>query len=121
MNRISSFVVAGVVLGFGVFSTLSNSSAQNCAGEFRIKLAQWSADQNRLWVDGCGTSGSHTVVVVNAKNHEHVVGSVPVYRGGWTLRINAPASIPCSVFAEQSDGQSEEMDVKHAPKDCAGS
>ena len=95
-------------------------SAQNCAGEFRIKLAQWSADQNRLWIDGCGTGGTHTVKVVNADNHEQVVGSVAVYRGGWTLRVNEPSSIPCRVYAEQSDGQNEEVAVEQAPQNCIG-
>jgi PKD repeat protein len=69
-----------------------------------------------LDVSGSGTRGE-TVTLSNADTTVFL-GSDTVGRDGWSVEIRHPGSVPCRVFALQSDGQFAERDVRRAPSDC---
>ncbi|MEJ2454194.1 MAG: PKD domain-containing protein [Candidatus Thiodiazotropha sp.] len=67
-------------------------------------------------IRGSGTRGA-TVTVSNADTSDFI-GSDNVGRHGWHVEVRNPTSVPCRVFALQSDGQFAESDVRDAPSDC---
>ncbi len=67
-------------------------------------------------MSGSGRRGE-TVTVSNADTSADI-GSDRVGRSGWSIEIRHPSSVPCRVRAEQSDGRSDERDVRGAPRDC---
>lgn len=84
---------------------------------FTISEAKWDSDKNRIKVKGKGKK-DETVTVTNADTGV-LVGDDDVNRKGkWKVRQYNPTSVPCKVRAEQSDGQSAVMALKHAPADC---
>jgi len=107
-----SFVLYSV---FVMILASTDANADNA--EFIIEKAKWDADKNRIEVKGRGSDGQ-TVTVTNAANIDIVIGEDVVDDDKWRVRDKNPASIPCRVRAEQSDGQSDEMDVRNAPADC---
>ena len=112
-----SFVLFSV---FVIILASTNASADNNSGgnaEIRIDEAKWDASKNRIEVKGRGADGE-TVTVTNAGNINIVIGDDVVDGDKWRVRDENPASVPCRVRAEQSDGQSAEMDVSNAPADC---
>lgn len=85
--------------------------------EFKIDEATWSAKKSRLTIKGEGRDGKK-VTVTNAGSNK-VIGKDKVDDDGdWKIRIRRPDSVPCRVRAEQSDGESDERNVKGAPKNC---
>jgi len=112
-----SFVLFSV---FVIILASTDVNADNNSGgnaEFRIDEAKWDARKNRIEVKGRGADGE-TVTVTNAGNINIVIGDDVVDGDKWRVRDENPASVPCRVRAEQSDGQSAEMDVSNAPADC---
>ncbi len=83
---------------------------------FSIDSARWSERRARLDISGSGTRGE-TVTVSNAATSAFL-GSDRVGRRGWEVEVRNPDSVPCRVFAVQSDGQYAERDVRNAPSDC---
>ena len=100
---------------------LFTSAATNAlAGDDELVLGktEWKAERSRLIMKGEGKDGE-TVTVTNAGTGD-VLGSRTVSDHKWRLVKRNPASIPCRVQAEQSDGQVAERDVDNAPADCVG-
>ncbi|MET0065220.1 MAG: PKD domain-containing protein [Candidatus Thiodiazotropha sp.] len=90
------------------------------SSSFSIDSARWNERRNRLEVRGSGSSGA-MIEIFNADSNEQL-GSSQVGRKSWSYINRNPDRIPCRVRAEQSDGASDERDVKYAPSDCdAGS
>ena len=86
------------------------------SNQFTIDKAYWSERRGRLEVSGEGASGE-TVTVSNADTTAIIASDEVGYRG-WRIRLRSPQSVPCRVFASQSDGQFAERAVKNAPSDC---
>ncbi|MEJ2693146.1 MAG: hypothetical protein P8166_08845, partial [Candidatus Thiodiazotropha sp.] len=63
-------------------------------------------------VRGDGRRGE-TVAVSNAATSA-LIGDDRVGRDGWKVEVRHPDSVPCRVFARQSDGQTAERDVSGA-------
>jgi len=84
--------------------------------EFKIEKAKWKAEESRLTIKGEGED-ERTVTVTNAETSA-LIGTDSVDDDEWRVRDRNPASVPCRVRAEQSDGQSDERDVEDAPADC---
>ncbi|MGD8932622.1 MAG: hypothetical protein PVI52_08625 [Chromatiales bacterium] len=59
------------------------------------------------------------VTVTNADTGEFI-DSDRVYRSSWSIRQSMNNNVPCSVRAEQSDGQVATAPVANAPSDCDG-
>jgi hypothetical protein len=97
--------------------TLSLAGGVSAEDEFKIEEAKWDDEKARLTVKGEGTEDGLTVTVSNANNFV-VIGSDSVDDEKWKVREYGPATIPCRVAAEQSDGQSAERNVEDAPDDC---
>ncbi len=94
---------------------ISTSWAGN--DEFKIKEAEWKNEKGKLVVKGKGQNGN-TVTVNNADTFIPI-GSTSVNDGKWKIVVKNPSSVPCSVIAEQSDGQlAKKKDVDHAPSNC---
>ncbi|HEB83278.1 MAG TPA: hypothetical protein ENJ11_10490, partial [Gammaproteobacteria bacterium] len=91
--------------------------SKDSATTFKIKEAKWESGDNKLEVKGKGTE-DETVTVSNAATGG-VIGDDKVDDDDkWKVKARHLASVPCRIRAEQSDGQSAEMDVKDAPADC---
>ncbi len=86
------------------------------SNNFSIDSARWSERRNRLDVSGSGTRGE-TVTLSNADTTAFIASDT-VGRRGWSVEVRHPGSVPCRVYALQSDGQFAERDVSHAPSDC---
>lgn len=84
--------------------------------DFTIQKAVWRDGLDSLVVGGSGASGK-TVTVSNADTTVFL-GSDSVGLGGWRVRLRDPKSVPCRIFASQSDGQFAERVVEGAPNDC---
>ncbi len=119
------FLIRFIVILFPLL-LISSSAAfadrdrDSSTNAFSIDSASWSERRARLDIRGSGTRGE-TVTVSNADTSDFI-GSDNVGRHGWHVEVNDPASVPCRVFALQSDGQFAESDVRDAPSDCdAGS
>ncbi len=83
---------------------------------FFIEEAVWEAGDERLEIKGVGRDGRE-VTVYNAGSND-VIGNDEVNDGKWRVRDEEPDNVPCRVKAVQSDGQTDEMDVKDAPDNC---
>jgi len=84
---------------------------------FEIESAYWNSEYSRLTVRGKGRD-DREVVVTNAGASETLIGSDSVDDDKWRVRVYQLAEVPCRVRATQSDGESDERDVKYAPADC---
>ncbi len=84
---------------------------------FKIDSAKWDSEDSKLKIKGEGRDG-RTVTVSNAGTLA-LIGTDEVDDDDWRVRRRNPASVPCRVRAEQSDGQWDERDVEEAPPDCA--
>ena len=107
--RLCSGCAAVFILALGL-------SGVTWADDFRIEETKWDAEKNRIQVKGKGRNG-RTVTVTNADTGA-LVGSDQVDDDKWRVRQYSPASVPCRVRAEQSNGDSDEKNIKDAPADC---
>lgn len=89
---------------------------ESASNHFSIDSASWSARRERLSVSGTGKR-EETVTLSNAGTTAQL-GEDRVDREGWSIRLRHPHSVPCRVFALQSDGRFAERSVDHAPSDC---
>jgi len=85
---------------------------------FTISQARWDQRRDTLTVSGSGTYRAR-VTVSNADSGE-VIGTDRVYRSSWSVRDRIRRNVPCTVQAEQSDGQVATAAVDNAPSDCDG-
>jgi hypothetical protein len=83
-----------------------------------IDRASWDSREDRLSVSGTGQSWER-VSVTNADTGEFI-DSDRVYRSSWSIRESMSGNLPCTVRAEQSDGQVVTSPVANAPSDCDG-
>jgi len=113
LNNIAIFISLLLLLGAG--PALADRP-EGGSGVFTIDSASWSQRRQTLTVSGRGTRGE-TVTVSNADTSA-IIGSDRVGRSGWSVEARNPASVPCRVFASQSDGQFAERNVSGAPNDC---
>lgn len=120
------FLISYILILFS-FLLISSSAAfadrhradryqDSSSNTFAIDSARWSERRARLDIRGSGTRGA-TVTVSNADTSDFI-GSDNVGRHGWHVEVRNPTSVPCRVFALQSDGQFAESDVRDAPSDC---
>jgi hypothetical protein len=98
------------------FADSDESSQTQTVVDFKIDSARWDADKSRLEVRGTGQNGQ-AVAVTNAVTSA-LVGTTDVSRSSWRLRERSLTSVPCSVLATQSDGQTAILDIRNAPTDC---
>ena len=98
-----------------VFSILISFSVHAEDG-FKLEEAKWDAEKARLTVKGEGIDGE-TVTVSNAGD-DTFIGNDLVEDNKWRVRISSPETVPCRVRVIQSDGASDEKDVKDAPENC---
>ncbi|NOQ90667.1 MAG: PKD domain-containing protein [Gammaproteobacteria bacterium] len=118
-NRSLNYLAIFTVILFFILSATSGAAnaARSGSDSFTIEGAKWDARKNRIEVKGRGNDGQ-TVTVTNAGDINKVIGEDAVDHDKWRVRSENPASIPCRVRAEQSDGKSAEKDVSNAPADC---
>ncbi|MEN8179618.1 MAG: cytochrome C [Pseudomonadota bacterium] len=107
---------AAILLNISTASLADPSTKSVKITPFEVTSASWDARKSSLRAKGTGQSGE-TVSVVNATTLDPV-GSSSVERSRWSVTSNDPSSVPCSLKATQSDGQSVIVDVNHAPADC---
>ncbi|MCB1866803.1 MAG: hypothetical protein KDG50_15400 [Chromatiales bacterium] len=102
-----------------IASVLSLAAAGVAYGDddLRIRSAQWRADEARLSVRVRAEEGDR-LTVVNAADHDQVLGSRRLRDEEWTLRVSDPSPVPCRVRVERSGGGSVERDVENAPSNC---
>ena len=116
----TTFLTIAVMILFTTALLISVDTKAHDDGDnessFKIKEAKWDKDKNRLTIKGKGDK-NRDITVTNADTGTFI-GTDEVDDGKWRVRISDPASVPCRVRAEQSDGQSDEKDVKDAPDDC---
>jgi hypothetical protein len=105
---ITSLVSTGAYAGWS--GTWSGSN-------FRIDEARWNNEYKRLYVKGKGDRGE-IVTVINANTGAFIGDDSLGYDDEWEVRVYDMANPPCRVLAKQSDGQSDERDVRDAPSDC---
>lgn len=120
-NRLSLKGVSSIVSGISVFLLLLFiifiPFEKAVAGDgFKIEEAKWDDEKSRLKVKGKGKDGL-TVTLSNAST-ANSLGTTEVDDEKWKFRINNPASVPCRVKVEQSDGKVAEKNVEDAPSDC---
>ncbi len=94
----------------------SSKSSSESVSAFEISSASWNADRSSLRVKGTGERGA-TVSVVNATTMQ-ALGSDNIERSSWRVTSRDPSSVPCSIQATQSDGQTAVLSVANAPADC---
>ncbi|MGB5457372.1 MAG: cytochrome C [Gammaproteobacteria bacterium] len=82
----------------------------------QIDRASWDDERNRLTIRGEGDR-RQTVTVTNADTGE-LIGTDQVDRRDWRVRVRDLASVPCTVSAVQTDGQSDQLAVRGAPANC---
>ncbi len=87
--------------------------------DFSISSASWDNRRATLSVSGTGRDRL-TVTVSNASSSE-AIATDRVERSRWSIRERNLANVPCSVRAEQSDGQVATASVANAPSDCDSS
>ncbi len=109
LRNVKFLAYATVIL----FVALSVTSIDVKAAGFTIEEAKWDAKKNSLTVKGKGDN-SNTVTVSNADTTAFI-GDARVRGSKWRFSLRKPATVPCRVRGEQSDGQSAEMDVSNAP------
>jgi len=83
---------------------------------FRIEEATWNDEYNRLKVKGKGDERK-TITLSNADTGE-VLATKYLRDNEWRIRLYDLDNVPCRVRVEQSNGESDEADVKYAPHDC---
>ncbi|MGB5776176.1 MAG: hypothetical protein WBP89_16100 [Sedimenticolaceae bacterium] len=99
-------------------ATLSWASEHEGSGDrFVIESAYWDAEKSRLTVSGKGRD-NREVVVTNAGASGALIGSDSVDDDKWRVRVYELASVPCSVRATQSNGATDERDIKYRPANC---
>ena len=87
--------------------------------DFRIRLATWKPDKQKLVVKGDRDDGV-AVTVVNAYDPAQVIKTdARVDRDVWRVARKNPTPIPCRVLATTSNGEVLELDVTNAPSNCA--
>lgn len=113
-------VVTCLTLTVGIsavsFADSDESSQTQTVVDFKIDSARWDADKSRLEVKGKGQNGQ-SVTVTNPVTST-LVGTTDVSRSKWRLRERSLTSVPCSVLATQSDGQTAILEIRNAPADC---
>ena len=111
--RQKSLLTAVLAVSFLTMSPLVISSAD---AAFQIDRASWNDERNHLRIRGEGDS-NQTVTVTNAGTGA-LIGTDEVNNQDWRVRVRNLASVPCTVSAVQSDGQSEKRAVRNAPANC---
>jgi hypothetical protein len=114
------FLKKTTVLAVGVSILLTMGLAVDVnAANFSITEAKWDARKNRLEVKGRGERDL-LVTVTNADTGAFVGDDTVDRKSKWRVKVNYnnPASVPCRVRAEQSDGSFAERNVRRAPADC---
>ncbi|MBT8126751.1 MAG: cytochrome C [Gammaproteobacteria bacterium] len=111
--RQKSLLTAVLAVSFLTMSPLVISSAD---AAFQIDRASWDDERNNLRIRGEGDS-NQTVTVTNADTGA-LIGTDEVNNQDWRVRVRNLASVPCTVSAVQSDGQSETRAVRNAPANC---
>ncbi len=118
------FFISSCFLLFNVTSAFADDDeshhsrdySRDSSSSFTIEKASWSDRRKRLEVSGSGNR-RESVTVSNADTSAFI-GEDRVDHGEWSVTVRNPASVPCRVYALQSDGKSVERDVRHAPRDC---
>ncbi|MCU7935374.1 MAG: hypothetical protein KZQ99_10905 [Candidatus Thiodiazotropha sp. (ex Dulcina madagascariensis)] len=85
--------------------------------ELKIEKATWNAKKKRLTIEGKGKEDER-VTVTNAWSGASIGRDNVDDDDEWKVSKKRPSLVPCRVRAE-SDGESDERDVKNAP-DCGG-
>jgi hypothetical protein len=84
--------------------------------DFKIEEARWDREDNLLQVKGKGDA-RRTVTLSNADTGE-ILATRYLRDNDWRIRVYNPENIPCRVRAEQSNGESDERDVRDVPSNC---
>ncbi len=108
---------AVMLLNFPAASLADPHPGTAQSNAFAISSASWSSSKSRLRVSGTGQNGE-SVDVVNAATLASIGSDDVGRRDTWRVTSRNPSSVPCSVQAIQSDGQTAVMDVANAPADC---
>jgi hypothetical protein len=103
-------------VGIPTFAAADDNERDGGSTEFTIYRASWDAERSVIRVSGTGQDGQ-TVVVRNAATGD-LIDRDRVAESGWRIWERDLAAIPCSVQAEQSDGQVVTAGVENAPADC---
>ena len=104
-------------LWLGALMALMATTAGWASDPFQIDAAVWDAEYSRLTVRGKGDDG-RDVVVNNAGPSAALIGEDHIDHEDWRVRVYELASVPCRVRATQSNGETDERNVKYAPADC---
>ena len=84
---------------------------------FRISEAVWEKGDAKLKIKGKGDKRKQ--VTVSNADTGMVLATDDVNKDRkWKIKLKKPATVPCRIRAEQSDGKFAEKKVKHAPSDC---
>ncbi|MFK5984790.1 MAG: hypothetical protein QM479_05130 [Pseudomonadota bacterium] len=83
---------------------------------FRISEAKWDDEKLRLKIKGYGGKGKN-ILIFNRTSGEQIA-STRSDDNEWKIKIYNLASVPCTVRALQSDGQTDEKRVEDAPDNC---
>jgi len=107
-----NFFVTGFLL-LVLFFTFSDAKADD---GFKIAVAEWSIEKNRITVKGKGDEGK-IVTVTNADNGM-LIGKSEVEDDKWRVRLYNPTSVLCRIRAQQSDGKLLVTSINNATAKC---
>ncbi len=113
---VNHFLTKIIVIVAALAATSAASTSVLASDGFSIEEARWNREYNRLEVKGRGDEG-RTVTLSNADTGE-ILETKYLRDNEWRIRVYSPENIPCRVRAEQSNGESDEKDVRDAPSSC---
>ena len=104
-----------VVLSLFSGMTTPAANAQESGNTLSITRVEWRAGDDLLIVAGKGAGRRERVIVKDADSGL-TLGSVTAARNGsWYFRDSHPDAIPCTILAEDRDGQSAESGYTNTP------
>jgi hypothetical protein len=101
---------------FGVLFGLAGTTT---AWAIDIDSASWSNRRDRLEVRGDRVPDRSTVTITYPGDGAVLGTTQADGDGDWTFRITGPDPVPCRVRAVESDGDTDERNVRNAPNDCS--
>ena len=108
LKSYSTYSILFGMVWLSLFSATPTAKAQESGNTLSITRVEWQTGDDLLIVAGNGAGRRERVTVKDADSGL-TLGSVRASRNGtWYFRDRHPNAIPCTILAEDRDGQSAE-------------